>query len=196
MPKLTDKVHSSEVAANVKLQEDDSFSDRTKQPVRIVDGKVKVLYVENLPRREYKFIQPVLDRDRRVLARFFLIEGDPKLAQNKPDPVSGAMFLDRFPDNFPDAASIDPDQRPYDLLILGDVPITTLGKDGPRAIQKFVKEGGGLILIAGQQHAPAEYVASPLAEVLPVEFELTRRAGFTSPRRFVCTTASPTTADT
>ncbi|MGH7172183.1 MAG: hypothetical protein ACRELG_18055, partial [Gemmataceae bacterium] len=70
--------------------------------------------------------------------------------------------------------SRDPDAKPYDLLILGDVPPSALGKQGVRAIQKFVKEGGGLVVVSGRQHMPADYVDSPLAEVLPVEF--TRQA--------------------
>ena len=80
------------------------------------------------------------------------------------------MFLERFPENFPDPAANDPDRRPYDLLILGDVSPSTLGKEGGRAVQKFVKEGGGLVVIAGRQHAPADYLGTPLAELLPVEF--------------------------
>jgi hypothetical protein len=166
------------LTARIEIKGHEEARDQVERMVQVKNSKVKVLYVENLPRREFKFIQPVLERDRRVLARFYLFEGDPKLAQNKPDPVSGAMFLEKFPENFPDAAPRDPDSRPYDLLILGDVPSTVLGKDGPRAIQKFVKEGGGLIVIAGQQHAPADYVNTPLAEVLPVEFT---RMDFRSP---------------
>jgi hypothetical protein len=36
-------------------------------------------------------------------------------------------------------------------------------------IRDFVSEGGGLVQIAGRQHAPAEYADTPLAELLPVE---------------------------
>jgi hypothetical protein len=154
----------------LELRGNDTARDQAQRTVQVKNNKVKVLYVENQPRREYKFVQPVLDRDRRVLARFYLVEGDPKAAKGKPDPVSGAMFLEAFPEHFPDAAPNDPDPRPYDLLILGDVPPTALGKDGVRQMQKFVKEGGGLIVIAGRAHVPADYVSTPLAEVLPVEF--------------------------
>jgi hypothetical protein len=38
------------------------------------------------------------------------------------------------------------------------------------SIAAFVREGGGLVQVAGPQHAPASYDGKPLAEVLPVEF--------------------------
>jgi hypothetical protein len=166
--------------------------DEIRQTVQVKTSKVKVLYVENTPRREYKFVQPVLDRDRRVLARFYLVEGDPRLAESPPDVESGALFLDAFPENFPDPSSRDPDRRPFDLLILGDVPLKALGEKGVNAIQRFVKEGGGLVLIAGRNHAPAEYVGTPLAETLPVvfgreEFPLTPAASKAQPFRPVLT---------
>ncbi len=156
--------------ATLEMKGDETTRDQWQRSVQVKNNRVKVLYVENVPRREYKFLQPLLDRDRRVLARFFLVEGDPRLAEGKPSGASGSMFLDKFPENFPDPSSRDPDARPYDLLILGDTPPSALGKQGAKAIQKFVKEGGGLVVLAGRQHVPADYVDSPLAEVLPVEF--------------------------
>jgi hypothetical protein len=145
------------------------YHDEFKREVQVKHNKVKVLYVEELPRREYKFLQPILDRDRRVLARYFLVEGDPKMTY-KPDKESSSLFLDAFPENFPDASPRDPDQRRYDLLILGDVAPAALGKQGLQAVERFVKEGGGLVVIAGRLHTPAEYVDSPLAEAFPVKF--------------------------
>src|SRR5262245_17605643 len=130
----------------------------------------RVLYGASTPRREYRFIQPTLDRDRRVLLRIYLVEGDPRLADTPPDKESGAMFTDRFPENFPDPSPKDPDRRPYDLVILGDVPYKALGDKGAKALGQFVKEGGGLVVLAGQNHGPSEYAGTLLAEVLPVEF--------------------------
>jgi hypothetical protein len=102
-------------------------------------------------------------RDRRVEARFLLANGDPQAMQ------SGPPFLDKFPESFPEFES-NKEKKPFDLLILGDVPASYLGVDRMKRIRDFVKEGGGLVLIAGREHAPAEYVDTPLAEVLPVEF--------------------------
>jgi hypothetical protein len=139
--------------------------------VQVKNSRIKVLYLEDRPRREYKFIHPVLNRDRRILLRVMLVEGDPDLEKEGVDRESGARYITKFPDKFPDPDDKDPDRRPYDLVILGDVPLTALGDNGPKALQKWVKEGGGIAFLAGKAHMPAEYAGSDLAEVLPVEFK-------------------------
>jgi hypothetical protein len=149
--------------ATIALKGSEDFSDSIKRSVRVIDQKVRVLYIENSPRWEYKFLQPALLRDRRVEARFILASGDPQVLQ------SGPPFLDKLPDSFPEFDT-GKEKKPFDLLILGDVPAAFLGTERLRRIRDFVKEGGSLIVIAGREHAPAEYVNTPLAEVLPVEF--------------------------
>ncbi len=165
------------VSVTMKLRDQPDVGDRADRVVQVKNARIKVLYVENTPRREYKFIQPVLDRDRRVLLRLHLVEGDPTLATQGVDKESGSMYLEKFPDTFPEPDAKDLDRRPYDLVILGDVPAKALGDRGIRALAGWVKEGGGLVVLAGRQHAPAEYAGTPLAEVLPVEF---RREEFTA----------------
>jgi hypothetical protein len=150
--------------ASIKLKGNDAFADSVKRNVRVIDQKVRILYVENSPRWEYKFLQPALLRDRRAEARFLLINGDPQALQ------TGPPYLDKFPESFPEFDT-GKQKQPFDLLVLGDVPAAFLGAERLRRIRDFVKEGGGLIMIAGREHAPAEYAESPLAEVLPVEFQ-------------------------
>lgn len=158
------------VSVSIRLREQPDVGDSAQRVVQVKNSRIKVLYVENTPRREYKFIQPTLDRDRRVLLRLLLGEGDPRLAEMPADRESGAQYLDKFPENFPEPHPKDQDRRPYDLVILGDVPAKVLGDRGVKALRQFVKEGGGLVLLAGRMHSPAEYATSPLAEVWPVEF--------------------------
>ena len=147
-----------DLVAAIRLQGNDAFRDDLKRPVRIIDRRVKVLYVENSPRWEYKFLQAALLRDRRVEPSFLLVNGDPNVLK------SGKPFLPAFPTR---------DQLfGFDLLIVGDVAAGYLGGEHMEWIRDFVNEGGGgLVLIAGRQHAPASWVDTPLAEVLPVRFE-------------------------
>src|SRR5262249_14806593 len=94
-------------------------------------------------------------RDRRVAAEFWLAGGDPRM-------LKGPPFLPEFPPRDKLFA--------YDLVILGDVPAAALGAERQAALQDFVREGGGLVVIAGRQHMPSGYDNTPLAELLPAEF--------------------------
>lgn len=158
------------VSVRLRLREQPEVGEQSEHVVQVKNARIKVLYIENIPRREYKFIQPTLDRDRRLLVRLCLIEGDPRLADQGVDPESGAMYVEKFPENFPEPDSKDPDRRPYDLVLLGDVPLKALGERGVKALATWVKEGGGLVALAGRYHMPGDYANSALAEVLPVEF--------------------------
>jgi hypothetical protein len=112
--------------------------------------------VESTPRWEYKFLQSALYRDRRVEVTYLLTQADAKVLQ------AGPPFLAAFPER--------EQLFGFDAIVLGDVPATYFGVQRLEWLRDFVKEGGGLIHIAGKQHAPASYVNTPLAEVLPVEF--------------------------
>ena len=144
-----------DLSASIQLKANETFHDEVKRTVRIVDRRVRVLYIENAPRWEYKFLQSALLRDRRVEATFLLAQADEQVLQ------SGAPFLPAFPTR--------EKLFGYDVIVLGDVPASYLGIQRMEWLRDFVKEGGGLVQIAGRQHAPASYVNSPLAEVLPVE---------------------------
>lgn len=149
-----------ELITTIQLKGSDTFKDRITQKVRLIDSRIKVLYVEGTPRFEYKFLQPMLLRDRRVEVSFLLTSADPQVLS------SGPPFLPSFPatrDKFFEAK--------YNLIILGDVPAEFLTKERQEWIRDFVKDRGGLIVIAGRQHLPGSYSNTTLAEMLPIEFE-------------------------
>lgn len=155
-----------DLVASIEFPGAESFTEDNvlKKPLRIVDRKVKVLYIENAPRWEYKFLMTALLRDRRVEAKFLLLNADPDALR------SGPPYLAQFPRNRQDLFQ-------FDLLILGDVPVNdpkqpnALDPDRIGWIRDFVFEGGGLVVIAGRQHAPAEFQGTQLTELLPVEFK-------------------------
>jgi hypothetical protein len=158
--KGTGKEQDLDLKASIRLIGNDVFQDDITKPVRLIDSRIKVLVVEGSPRFEYKFLQPALIRDRRVDASFLLVNADPKVLN------SGPPFIPAFPatrDKFFEAK--------YNLIVLGDVPAAYFGKEHLEWIRDFVKNRGGLIVMAGRQHMPASYENTPLAEVLPVEFK-------------------------
>ncbi len=131
--------------------------DTATKPVRVSDRKLKVLVVDSVPRWDFKFLQRLLLRDRRVEATFYLTDADRRV-------LAAAPFVGRFP---PDRAAL----FAYDLVILGDVPASALTPDQQRHVRDYVVEGGGLIVAAGRQHNPRSFAGTPLAEVLPVELD-------------------------
>jgi uncharacterized membrane protein len=145
-----------DLVASIRLKADDAFHDEVKRQVRIVDRRVRVLYIEDKPRWEYKFLQSALLRDRRVEVTFLLVNADERIHQ------PGVPFLPAFPEREKLFA--------FDVIVLGDVSASYLTTQRLEWLRDFVREGGGLIHIAGRQHAPASYVNTPLMEVLPVEF--------------------------
>jgi hypothetical protein len=133
-------------------------ADKVTETVRVVESKVKVLYVENAPRWEFKFMMRAFLRDRRIEPTFIIVNGDDKTMK------SGPPFLPAFPSERKDLFA-------YDMLIIGDVDANYFSLDQRKWIKDFVSEGGGLVMIAGRQHAPASYLNTPIGEILPVEFE-------------------------
>ena len=159
VPKGKEAEETLKLTTTIRLKGNDQYKDTLTKETRLVDKKIRVLYVEHAPRFEYKFMQAALLRDRRVDATFVLVNADPMVAN------SGPPFLPEFPkqrDKFFEGK--------YNVIILGDVSPKYLGKDQLEWIQEFVANRGGLIVISGRQYMPSGYEGTPLAEVLPVEF--------------------------
>src|SRR5205085_3366331 len=103
--------------------------------LRVVDQKIRVLYVESSPRWEYKFLQPALLRDKRVQVDFLLIHADPKVSKG------GKPFLSEFPRSREEFFGAK-----YNLVILGDVAADYLGIEHQAWIREIVQEGAGLVV--------------------------------------------------
>lgn len=135
--------------------------------VRVIDRKIKVLYVEENPRWEFQYLSTALCRDRdTMLTHTLLLDADPEAPQrrtNSPEwpPLDAARAM-------PPRAKL----FEYDVVVLGDVDPRNLGADdGKEALgnlRDFVERGGGLIVIAGAHNNPAKYRDSSLAGLLPV----------------------------
>ncbi|MGF1450328.1 MAG: hypothetical protein ACFB20_13045 [Opitutales bacterium] len=129
-----------------------------KARIRVIDTQINVLLVERAPRWEFRYLEALLARDRRIDLDIFLLEAHPSLADDANSP-----YITTLPERREDLFE-------YDVIILGDVPPETLGEAQLNAIKDWVSQfGGGLVLLAGRQHNPWAYTRGPIAELLPVE---------------------------
>src|SRR5260370_36312786 len=108
---------SRDLVAKIQLKGSDVFKDTITRSIRVVDQKIKILFVENSPRWEYKFLQPALLHDKRVKAEFLLVTADPKVAKG------GPPFVAEVP---PSRGEFFSSQ--YNLIVLGHVAAYYLGK--------------------------------------------------------------------
>ena len=126
--------------------------------IRVIDGKIKVLLVDERPRWEFKYLQAMLLRDRRVDLKCVLQEADPGLSS-----AAGSIYLPHLPT---DKAELFKN----DVIIIGDMDVRDIVRSQLDALKQYVGElGGGMVFIAGLENNPQSYANTPLADLLPVE---------------------------
>lgn len=137
-------------------------NNRSRSALRVVDRRLRVLLLDHAPRWEYKYLEAMLDRERRVELSCFLVEADPENAS-----VPGSPYLAEFPAQAEDLYS-------YDLVILGDLSPEFLSLERQRLLEGYVADAGGaLVVVAGKRFLPAQYRDSDLARLLPVDLAST-----------------------
>ncbi|HEX4607629.1 MAG TPA: hypothetical protein VH092_05425, partial [Urbifossiella sp.] len=147
--------------------EADTANNRIERRVTVIEAKrSRVLFVEGRPRYDFRFAKVLMERESERVAGNKSIEFKTVLVGASPgwsETDKSAVALEAFPTR---------DQLfTYDVVILGDFDPKLLPQSA-RALQDladFVKvKGGGLLVAAGEQHVPAAFADTPLADVLPV----------------------------
>jgi uncharacterized membrane protein len=151
--------HTLEVAIAPLRGQATTQNTRISRSLRVSDKKIKVLCIEGSPRWEFRYLRAVLKRDPRIDPTFIMTEGDRELAR------ASKEHLARFPER--------PDQVfQYDMVILGDVKANTFTPAQFERMKEMVHDrGASFLLLAGSKHAPAEYLDTPVADMLPVGLE-------------------------
>lgn len=125
----------------------------------IRDDFLRLMYVENEPSWEWRFIKEVFHRDKLVGLRgfrTFLRSADPKVRQ------TNELFL-------PTLTPKRSDFFANDVIFLGDMQAQHLSPRFCEMTMEFVgKFGGGLVVIAGPRFGPGQLAHTPLADMLPV----------------------------
>jgi uncharacterized membrane protein len=138
--------------------------------VEVADRREKVLYLEGEPRFEMKFIRRAVDDDQNLDVVILQRTAEDKylrLGVGSPDELVGG-----FPKTREELFA-------YRALILGSVEAASFSPEQLRMLAEFVsKRGGGLLMLGGRRaFAEGGWAGTPIAEVLPVELELTDTRG-------------------
>jgi hypothetical protein len=144
------------VVADAAPGEENLSDNRADRAVRVVKEKLKVLYVENEPRWEYRFIKNAMIRDARIAPSLLLIAADKELA-------AAPYNAESFPR---DRAEL----FKFDCVVIGDVPPEFFAPSDVENLRAFVSEGGGgLLFIAGADFDPSRYAESAISQLLPAD---------------------------
>lgn len=133
-------------------------NNEARATLRVVDRRLRVLVVDQAPRWEYKYLEAMLLRERRVELSTVLFEADAEVAR-----VPGSPYLERFPERAEDLFG-------FDLVVLGDIDPKLLTDELQALLGDYVaRAGGALVVLAGKRFLPGAYQQSTLARLLPVE---------------------------
>ncbi len=121
----------------------------------VIKDKYRVLICDSFPRWETRYLQNLFSRDTALEMSSLVFEpqhsypgNPPKKTNTLPLEVAG--------------------WRTFDLVILGDVTPLQLTPQHQEVLAEYVKNGGNLILMAGQNAMPSAYVGMPLEAMLPM----------------------------
>lgn len=148
-----------EAIALPREQNHSNNADRVE--VKVLDDRVRVLYVDGYPRYEYRYLKNALLREKTVNLSVLLIDADEQFVQEGTDPIR------RFPES--------PEElNRYDAVIFGDVDPRSgwLSVSQMTMLLDYVgHEGGGFAMIAGERSAPYRFLGTPLEKLLPVRVD-------------------------
>ena len=160
-----DVVGAKTLTASIPTQSGElTVSNNQKSwPIRIIDKKLKVLYVEGKPRWEYRFLKNAILRDKTTIFACILADAAPGSGGEGNVPIYG------FPKDRKALFS-------YDIVIIGDVPRDFFTAVDLKNLRAFVEErGGSLITIAGELFVPWQYRGTEMEAVWPIVVPPSRR---------------------
>lgn len=150
----------------------DVYPENNRRPLRMAvsDDRYQVLLVDRAPRWEFRYLRNLFHaRDKSVQLQYVLLEPDTLEGKTRPDIEAsprrpfGESEATRLP------AKVE-DWKPFDVVILGDIPANALTPAQWTALQEMVsRQGTLLILVAGPEHMPVAYPGHPLAQMMPLD---------------------------
>ncbi len=130
-------------------------NNRKSFSVNVLKDPIRTLLVDEFPRWESRYCSMLLKRDPRVDLHTIFVASlpDGKLKTGK----------DGWPESRDELFS-------YQILVMGDVDPRQFTQEQLDDIRAFVTgRGGTVVFMAGEHHMPAQYLATPLADLLPLK---------------------------
>ncbi len=148
--------HAFRLRVNLLPEETNSDNNSASIEVETIEDSIRVLLADNLPRWEFRYLSNLFSRDEHLEFEQLLFAPE----------VSGSGRLRNFPE-FP--RDVDQWSR-YRVVILGDVTPRQLNRESQKALQEYVTQRGGtLVVIAGQESMPHRFQSEPLEDLIPVQ---------------------------
>ena len=171
LPITPSKPNEYQISATIETSADEIIDNNNSfsRGLRVLDSSLKVLMIESSPRWEFKYVQAMLLRERRIELDCFLAGVDPVVSRADDSP-----YIDSFPESREKLFS-------YDLIMFGDINPDQLPENTIDNISSFVSDGGGsLVIMAGKRFTPSSYRNTALERLIPVELAPTRLGGNTN----------------
>jgi uncharacterized membrane protein len=160
------------LAVDIPALEGERTTDDNRWPIHVVitHPSLRVLYVEGVVRPEFKWLRRLLTQQTdlqcvtmvRVDEQRFWVQGS-----------AGTTAPTGLPTSVADLAD-------FDVVILGDMPRELWSRAQLEVLETFVREGGGLIAMAGQHTlSDPSYANTGLEELLPVAIDAGGTQDFT-----------------
>ncbi|MEO1528359.1 MAG: hypothetical protein AAFX06_23290 [Planctomycetota bacterium] len=140
-------------------------NNRQSRTIEVRHEQLRVLIIESKPRWEYRYLRNALRRDPGIEVSCLLFHpGLERLG-------GGADYLEVFPETADALAS-------YDVVFVGDVGTNQLDAESCRRLRGLVtQQASGLILMPGMRDQQSSLLSTELAELYPVELDVSRPRG-------------------
>jgi hypothetical protein len=151
-----------DLTASIDARDDETVKDNnaTSQRLKVIDAKIKVLLVDQSPRWEFRYLQAMLMRDRRVDLKCWLVEGDAAITRGTNTP-----YLASFPPRRDELFN-------FDVVMFGDVDPRKLPPNGVENLSALVSQfGGSVVFVAGKRFTPNSYRRTVIEQMLPVDVD-------------------------
>ena len=147
-------------------QPGETRTDNNELPfsVEVHERKLRVLYVDGYPRWEYRYLFPLLRREKSLEDSVLL------LSSGSDFPQEGKKPIRVFP------ATLDELHRDYDVVLFGDFdpeeggPLRGIEHKQLEMIVEWVQtKGGGFGFVAGERFGLAKWAGTPIGKLINVE---------------------------